>query len=46
MSNIIELKDVKPVPDIVQVYPQNVKENHVPLIIDNGLLYKQLNGCN
>lgn len=34
--SIIELKDLKPVPDIVHEYSSNVKDNHVPLIIDNG----------
>lgn len=36
MNNIFELKDVKPVPDIVKVYSETVKETQVPLIIDNG----------
>ncbi|KAJ6649385.1 Actin-related protein 5 [Pseudolycoriella hygida] len=34
--NIIELKDLKPIPDIVHLYTPSIKENHVPLIIDNG----------
>lgn len=37
--NIIELKDLKQVPDIVQEYSPNVKDNHVPLIIDNGTFF-------
>lgn len=36
--SVIELKDLKPVPDIVQEYTSNVKDNHIPLIIDNGSL--------
>ncbi|GAB0087989.1 Actin-related protein 5 [Sergentomyia squamirostris] len=34
--NIITLKDIKPVPDIVHVYTPTLRESQTPLIIDNG----------
>lgn len=37
---LIELKDIKAVPDIIHVYPQRVKSERTPLVIDNGnILY-------
>lgn len=33
---ILELKDVKAVADIVHVYPERVKNEAIPLVIDNG----------
>nr|CAD7455240.1 unnamed protein product [Timema tahoe] len=32
----LELKEVKTIPDIIQVYPNHVKNFSTPLIIDNG----------
>ncbi|KAK6630410.1 hypothetical protein RUM43_014755 [Polyplax serrata] len=34
--NTYQLKDVKTVPDIVHEYSKDLKNNHVPIIIDNG----------
>ncbi|XP_051153906.1 actin-related protein 5 [Leptopilina boulardi] len=34
--DILELKDVKSVPDIIHIYSGKVKEESIPLIIDNG----------
>ncbi|XP_015112505.1 actin-related protein 5 [Diachasma alloeum] len=34
--DILELKDIKAVPDIVHVYSENVKSEATPLVIDNG----------
>ncbi|XP_058806615.1 actin-related protein 5 [Phymastichus coffea] len=36
IMEILELKDVKAVPDIVHLYPDNVKNESLPLVIDNG----------
>lgn len=36
---LIELKDIKAVPDIVHIYPQRVKSECTPLVIDNGNSY-------
>jgi len=36
---LIELKDIKAVPDIIHIYPQRVKSECTPLVIDNGNLY-------
>lgn len=33
---ILELKDVRAVPDIVHVYPDRVRNEATPLVIDNG----------
>ncbi|XP_072753386.1 actin-related protein 5 [Anoplolepis gracilipes] len=33
---LIELKDIKAIPDIVHIYPQRVKSECTPLVIDNG----------
>lgn len=40
---VLELKDVKAVPDIIHSYPDRVKSEATPLVIDNGnlnLLYR------
>lgn len=37
--DILELKDVKSVPDIVHEYSARVKNESIPLVIDNGNLY-------
>lgn len=34
--SIIELKDYKTVPDIIHEYTPSLKENQIPLVIDNG----------
>ncbi|XP_066594828.1 actin-related protein 5 [Prorops nasuta] len=34
--NILELKDIRAVPDIIHPYPEKVKTEQVPLVIDNG----------
>lgn len=34
--NILRLKDVKTIPDIIHLYPEKVKFEQTPLIIDNG----------
>lgn len=34
--DILELKDVKSVADIIHTYSGNVKQDSIPLIIDNG----------
>lgn len=34
--NTYQLKDMKTVPDIVHEYSKDLKNNHVPIIIDNG----------
>lgn len=34
--NTFQLKDVKTVPDIVHEYSREIRENHIPIIIDNG----------
>lgn len=44
---VLELKDIKAVPDIVHSYPDRVKSEGTPLVIDNGaksVLYNNL--CN
>ena len=33
---ILELKDVRAVADIIHVYPDRVKSEATPLVIDNG----------
>ncbi|KOC60709.1 Actin-related protein 5 [Habropoda laboriosa] len=33
---ILELKDIKAVPDIIHPYPDRVKSETIPLVIDNG----------
>lgn len=33
---VLELKDVKPIPDIIHLYPNRVKSEATPLVIDNG----------
>lgn len=38
--DILQLKGVKVVPDIVHVYPDEIKNAKTPLVIDNGN-YKQ-----
>lgn len=38
--NVYPLRDIKTIPDIVQEYPQDVKSNHLPLVIDNGELLR------
>lgn len=35
---LIELKDIKAVPDIIHPYPERVKSEYTPLVIDNGNL--------
>lgn len=35
---VLELKDVKAVPDIIHSYPDRVKSEATPLVIDNGNL--------
>lgn len=35
---LIELKDIRAIPDIVHLYPERVKSECTPLVIDNGLL--------
>ena len=35
---VLELKDVKAVPDIIHPYPDRVKSEATPLVIDNGNL--------
>lgn len=35
---LIELKDIKAVPDIIHIYPERVKADCTPLVIDNGNL--------
>lgn len=39
---LIELKDIKAVPDIIHVYPQRVKSDCTPLVIDNGNSHLQI----
>lgn len=34
--DILELKDVKSVADVIHTYSGKVKEESIPLIIDNG----------
>ncbi|XP_014206962.1 actin-related protein 5 [Copidosoma floridanum] len=34
--NVLKLKDLKTVPDILHVYPENIKTEETPLVIDNG----------
>lgn len=36
---ILELKDVKATPDIIHLYPNRVKSEGTPLVIDNGKMY-------
>ncbi|XP_054269700.1 actin-related protein 5 [Macrosteles quadrilineatus] len=33
---ILQLKDVKTVPDVIHPYPKQAKEGNIPIIIDNG----------
>lgn len=33
---ILELKDVKAVPDIIHLYHKRIKNESIPLVIDNG----------
>lgn len=33
---ILEFKDLKPVPDIIHEYTNQLKNNAVPIVIDNG----------
>lgn len=40
----LELKDVKAVPDIVHVYPDKIKNDKTPLVIDNGILFRHKSG--
>lgn len=40
---LIELKDIKAVPDIIHPYTQRVKVECTPLVIDNGILYLHYN---
>lgn len=35
--SIVELKSFKIVPDIIHEYSAQIKEQQIPLIIDNGL---------
>lgn len=35
---VLELKDIKAVPDIIHLYPDTVKCEATPLVIDNGKL--------
>lgn len=39
---LIELKDIKAVPDIIHVYPERVKSECTPLVIDNGNTFVSL----
>ena len=41
--NIYPLLDLKTTPDIVHEYPSYVKNNNLPLIIDNGKFTPSLN---
>jgi len=44
---LIELKDVKPIADIIHPYPERIKYECIPLVIDNGKslckIYKYFN---
>jgi len=33
---LIELKDMKPIADIIHSYPERIKYECTPLVIDNG----------
>lgn len=33
---VLELKDIKSIPDIIHAYPDRVKTDATPLVIDNG----------
>lgn len=33
---VLELKDVKAVPDIIHNYPYKIKAEAIPLVVDNG----------
>jgi len=35
---LIELKDIRAIPDIIHPYPERVKSECTPLVIDNGNL--------
>lgn len=35
--DVIELQCLKAVPDIVHEYSSSIKQNHIPLVIDNGM---------
>lgn len=34
---LLEFKDVKSVPDIIHPYPASLRNNSVPIVIDNGM---------
>lgn len=34
--NIVELKDIKAVPDIIHPYTEKIKTESIPIVIDNG----------
>lgn len=39
---VLELKDVKAVPDIIHNYPYKIKDEAIPLVVDNGKRYNIL----
>lgn len=34
--DVLEFKDVKPTPDIIHTYSSSLRNNAVPVVIDNG----------
>ena len=38
-SQVYSFKDEKPVPDIVVEYPASLRQNKVPIVIDNGIQF-------
>lgn len=36
---VLELKDVKAVPDIIHNYPYKIRDEAIPLVVDNGKRY-------
>ena len=35
--DVLQLKDIKPVPDIIHPYTGKIRNESVPLVIDNGM---------
>lgn len=39
---MLEFKDLKPTPDIIHNYTSSLRNNAVPIVIDNGNVQSQL----
>lgn len=42
MANLIKLRDEKIIPDIVHEYTPKIRNGSIPIVIDNGKIFKNI----